>query len=1096
MVFHLTKEHDNNAMMFEYAIGRIFHLSDIHIKKNEHHNEYLQGFRTVIQSIQRNLENSSTVPGFKDIILISGDYLHNKLDISTEQILIGTSFILDLVKETGLPVFLIPGNHDLNLSNPSKLSPLYLIQERVQGHIQQQTQFFLLYHSQLISFENIDIFYWSIADDCKLFPSPSDKKKINCILWHGPVDGLSFKGIQLKNKRITQDDLLKFDMGLFGDIHSRMSPRTDKSRSFYYAGSLFQQNFGEDPDKGYLIWTLNDPSKKISPAIQEINPPILYLTLDLTFFEKKYRETEEIVNIFNEINAWAINSEKVFLRVIYSEKTSEKIALIDTIKTVFSKYVNANSDSESAGSRKNKITELYFSYKPMFASVSIEQTNRNNQHQKDILKTVFMEMLTNELKSRVGSQFSFILKEWSPLIDQTYHAFFEEYANNETVVQQWKLDSIELKNCFCHEHLKIDFNLSESKNIIGIFGKNGSGKTSILESISFCLFNRFPRSPYHRTTKTILKQGKTEGYVQLAISSEESSTNYVIKRSFFKKQDAFSQKLEVYCNGENIIDKEKKEMDKDIERLFGTYDNFILSNFSVQNEFAGVLAMSDKEKFSFFSKFFRLTADNAINSIKRERRQTREELLLLKETTDINVLKQEHAQTLSRIEELERESNEQKDKILELENSLSEFIARAQKIELEIQLNKQAERIQLSSEISRHTQTIEQLVSELRGLESEISNITTQIEQNQEDFRQLNKKLVSLFKSRSQTTSDNISELKSLTNNAHSLLKLGINLFEIQENPECNSCMTNPLVQLSRKIRNWGFNGYNEAKTYLSSYQSTMQEIEQKNKNIAEKERKLAELVERKMNRSAEYIKCLDRLDELRKTEQQNACSKTYVALTTELSNLRLTERQVKETLKKMNSEQEQRYVALGRLKERITALHTQIEQEQQKKEKRELLKMKEILLDALLALFSQQKGSFIEHLLQTQLEEMSFFLQSFSSEFGFNVRICNDPSEEGISIEFKNDGDDDDNYRNAGYLSGAEKFLLSILIRLYLIFKHQCSKVLLIDEGFGNLDEKNILKFKDKMFEFAREQSLYILFVSHREELKNEVNDFILLGT
>ena len=93
------------------------------------------------------------------------------------------------------------------------------------------------------------------------------------------------------------------------------------------------------------------------------------------------------------------------------------------------------------------------------------------------------------------------------------------------------LKSIKLTNFKCHEHFEAEF----STGITSIYGENGSGKSSILEAISWALFNFIPYS----SIESVVMQGKKNAEVLLVIKSSIDNREYLIRRKSSSGVSAF-----------------------------------------------------------------------------------------------------------------------------------------------------------------------------------------------------------------------------------------------------------------------------------------------------------------------------------------------------------------------------------------------------------------------------------------------------------------------------------------------------------------------------------------------------------------------------
>ena len=99
-------------------LNRVVHLADIHIRLFKRHAEYKRSFR----KLYRELKQLDLDQG---VIVVAGDILHAKLDMSPEMVALTSDFLTNLAKIA--PTLIIDGNHDLNLSNPHRMNSLYPI---------------------------------------------------------------------------------------------------------------------------------------------------------------------------------------------------------------------------------------------------------------------------------------------------------------------------------------------------------------------------------------------------------------------------------------------------------------------------------------------------------------------------------------------------------------------------------------------------------------------------------------------------------------------------------------------------------------------------------------------------------------------------------------------------------------------------------------------------------------------------------------------------------------------------------------------------------------------------------------------------------
>ena len=257
------------------VLSHIFHLSDLHIRNGDNkysrYEEYKEVFKNTIVSIKNQIEVLEL--SFEDfIIVITGDIFHNKNVIGNYGLIIYRKFIQAL-SEIGR-TYIISGNHDYDQSDINKPSLVYSTTFAIPN-------IFVLNYSTSFVIDDIGISFVSIdktldsyknsgrIKDLPPFPDIEQKVKYKIALFHG-----SFAFAKLYNGNTIEEvfnpyplEWVKdFDYVLLGDIHKRQVFTYKNKTICGYAGSLIQQNFGEDIiNHGYLLWDLyNKDIKKIN----------------------------------------------------------------------------------------------------------------------------------------------------------------------------------------------------------------------------------------------------------------------------------------------------------------------------------------------------------------------------------------------------------------------------------------------------------------------------------------------------------------------------------------------------------------------------------------------------------------------------------------------------------------------------------------------------------------------------------------------------------------------------------------------------------------------------------------------------------------
>ena len=252
---------------YNKEIPHIIHISDIHIPLYKRHKEYLEVFETLylkIKKIKSNLKiKESENNDIPIIIVITGDLLHSKTDLSPECIQITYNFLKNLSKI--LPVILIPGNHDVNMNNKERLDSITAII----ADLTENYPIHYLLNSGIYNMNNL-LFYHASIFDYNIVPANDlqyQKNQTKIALFHGRINGVElYNGIKLtgetsssNNKTITASAFDNYDLVLLGDIHKQQFIKSNIA----YAGSLIQQNIGEDLlNHGLILWDVKKKTGK------------------------------------------------------------------------------------------------------------------------------------------------------------------------------------------------------------------------------------------------------------------------------------------------------------------------------------------------------------------------------------------------------------------------------------------------------------------------------------------------------------------------------------------------------------------------------------------------------------------------------------------------------------------------------------------------------------------------------------------------------------------------------------------------------------------------------------------------------------------
>jgi len=548
---------------FTHKITHIIHISDIHIRLYNRNKEYLDVFEKLYQFIEQQISSNKN-----QIIIITGDLLHSKNNLSPECIITTQNFLIKLASYT--TTLLIAGNHDALLTNSQREDSITAIIEKVN-----LPNFYYLKNSAIYNISNLAIAVNSLLDNKWINANTFtlDKNMTHKIaLYHGPV-GLCDTGVghRLRGEKLIED-FDGYDYVLLGDIHKFQFLDPEQKR-IGYASSLIAQNFNEwNSPHGVLHWDLFTQNHQYYPIENECG-----------FFVFNLMDN----NIFIENEQISINNIPE-----YVNKTSMNIKLnIQNCSTEF-------------------VSKINFSIKQSCQDVKI---NHNYLGTKTKETQPEINIDSNSLLSEyIQKNYPNIQQDDMNTILQKYQEYSNEIQiNSEQNLSRWELVDLEFSNLFGYGPDNfIDFSRFSSENPIGIIAPNSHGKSSIIDIILLTLFTKFSRSRGTGVSKDIINVNSSNFSSKLRFKIG-SDIYIIIKEGKRELSDKIKiTKNEFYKQKDNIVtlltDEDRKKTDKIITELIGTYDDFVFTNIQFQNRNNSFKEMTDKERKEYLYKVLKL----------------------------------------------------------------------------------------------------------------------------------------------------------------------------------------------------------------------------------------------------------------------------------------------------------------------------------------------------------------------------------------------------------------------------------------------------------------------------------------------------------
>lgn len=274
----------------ERKIKTIIHISDVHIRKMLRHAEYIEVFVELYKRLKQSITEENK---HEFLIVITGDIVHQKIDICNEQIMLVKDFFINLMSIADLIV--IPGNHDMLVNNKDRMDSLTPIIDGINFD-----NITYLKESKCYKFHNIIFANYSVFDDNRRPNIEETKQSLGdkvsdytfVGLYHAPLQGckteLGFSGFDNSDNVEIFDGL---DFVMCGDIH--LYQTVDYKIPVVYAGSLIQQSFGENLSKhGFLVWNVSNRKHKHI----EIQNKNTFVKVEINSIENLELEQYKIVN--------------------------------------------------------------------------------------------------------------------------------------------------------------------------------------------------------------------------------------------------------------------------------------------------------------------------------------------------------------------------------------------------------------------------------------------------------------------------------------------------------------------------------------------------------------------------------------------------------------------------------------------------------------------------------------------------------------------------------------------------------------------------------------------------------------------------------
>ncbi len=1006
------------------SIDKIFHISDIHIRTLKRHKEYQEVFDNLFLYIAQHATNQS-------ICVLTGDIVHSKLDMSPELINMLTKFFNGF----HIPTIVILGNHDMNLNNLYRLDAISPILDVINNK-----NIHFIKDNGLFKFGNVVFNHMAVDVAPKDYIKGNDfNAHYKIALHHGAVHNAKTDiGFQISNDHVTTDLFEGHDLTLLGDIH-KPAQFLNKEKTIGYPGSLIQQNHGEALDHGILVWDLPD---KTSEFI-EITNDYGYVTFEV--------ENAQIKKSPHRIPA------KPRVRIKFTDTDASDIKKL--IATIRKKYkvqdISIQRTANHIESNKD-------------GSIAIGNV-RDVEHQNNLITNFINENYPDANKKELDA-----IRHINRTINSKLPVL--ESVRNVT----WYPVSFEFDNMFSYgEKNKVDF--SKLSDVIGLFASNASGKSSLLDAIIYTIFDKCSKTS---KSKEVLNNKKSgfKGIFKFKLNNKL----YTIEREGITlKHGHVKVNVNFYNEDENLNGEERSDTNKSIRRYLGTYDDFILTAFSLQADNNNFIEKSQRERKDLLSQFLDTTVFEQLYHLAAEEiKETAGKLkeykkidfgYIIKESDDIIIENQDT------IIELEKNDNDLQNSRNNVQNDIVELIESKQPMSYD------------GPDISELEATENQLISNIENIEISINKLEDIITKMPE-FDMVSADELNLQKNQKDILNKDIKIVTKELTQLEQLIKLQQQKIDHLKTHEydhtCKYCVSNIFVKeaeeakielpKNKKLADIAFTKQFELQTKRDIIQDIIlkyqEQIDLSNK-LEKFELQLQVLESDLQTKESELETTNERQELFKKNETAIIHNKSIDEKIKTKKNLIID---IVNTLKIITDKVKSNH---GEIEVAKTKKKTALEQLETYKQLETEYKAYEYYLQ------SVKRDGVPYELIKKALPKIETEINNVLNQVvDFNMVLNTDGKNINGYIIY-----DEDNFWPLELTSGMERFMSSLAIRVALINVSALPRpnFIAIDEGWGSLDREHISAVTN-LFEYFRTKFDFSIIISHVESMRDMVDNLI----
>ena len=830
-----------------------------------------------------------------------------------------------------------------------------------------------------------------------------------------------------------------------------------------YPGSTVQQNYAEDVRHGYLCWELQD-STNFKVSFRGLPNPKPFVTLNWE------GDAEKLISTASEQPTGSRFRVKSGIYVGQQDihKISSRLKKLGASEITFKIDHQVDKNVVSAGSQKVERTDL----RNVEALVGLIKGYHNKNNRDETTWQSVSEQVKNYLST---------------------------VSTSEDVVRntKWSLRSLKFDNVFAYGEGN-SINFDNLGGIVGIFGPNRAGKSSIVGTIMYSLFNSSDRGSIKNLYVCNIR--KSHCYAKAVINV--NGTDYVLERQTTKHESKKGvinapTSLNVFRINESgeaidLAGEQRNDTEKVIRGLIGTPEDFLLTSLSAQGEMNQFISHGSTRRRQILSKFLDLDVFDRMYDLANKDVNVVKAQLKSLPNKDWTAIGQQLHEEIDRLEfALSEASEKSADISMQLADVRSQLSKHSNTTPVTgVEVQEQRNRItQISKQRDETKGKIESINQKIEKINSKVAKIESLKSEN--DITELKKRLQSLIEIENTVTS-----LTHVHEKEATLLKQQERSLKILDDVPCedkySGCkfikdahLAKSKAPSQREVVKQSLESLKKASSSLEVLKSEgLRDRIEKLQKLQEAQSQFnVELANEKMN-LARQQESLEKLCLLLSDANNKLVDMEKALKNNENSEVVFLRTKIEELSRASKSLDEQKMKVAGDKGRLLSDLQRLAEDQRKREELCVGMESTEMIASA----FS--KKGIPSDIVASQLplinDEIAKVLAGIVD---FTVELQVDPDSDWMDV-YINYGD---SRRIIELASGMEKMISSIAIRVALINVSTLPKtdMLIIDEGFGALDDSGV-EACNRLLTSLKRYFRTIVVITHVDGVK-DIADYVI---